>query len=34
MIDAVGVADECVGKPAEIDQAVPIGVVARQSRDL
>ena len=28
------VADECVGKSEEIDQAVPIGVVARQSRDL
>ncbi len=34
MIDAVGIADQCVGETAQIDEAVPVGVVARQTRDL
>jgi hypothetical protein len=31
MIDAIGIADERVGETAEIEQAVPIGVVAREA---
>jgi hypothetical protein len=31
MIDAVGIADERVGETAEIKQAVPIGIVAREA---
>jgi hypothetical protein len=31
MIDAVGIADEGVGKTAEIEQAIPIGVVAGEA---
>jgi hypothetical protein len=27
-LDAVGIADERVGETAEVDQAVPIGIVA------
>lgn len=34
MIDAVGIADQRVGEPAQIDEAMPVGVVARQTRDL
>ena len=34
MIDAVGIADQRVGQAAEIEQAVPIGVVAGQAGDL
>src|SRR5208283_1758837 len=34
MIDAVGVADQRIGEAAELDEAMPIGVVARQARDL
>ena len=33
MIDPVGIADERVGGPAQIEQAVPVGVVAGQARD-
>ena len=33
MIDAVGIADQGVGEAAEIEQAIPIGVVAREARD-
>ncbi len=31
MIDAVGIADERVGETAQIEQAVPIGIVAREA---
>jgi hypothetical protein len=34
MIDAVGVADERIGHAAEIEQAIPVRVVARQARYL
>src|SRR5262249_33145899 len=34
MVDAVGIADECVGRAAQIEQTIPIGVVARQARNL
>ena len=34
MIDAVGVADQRIGEAAELDEPMPIGVVARQARDL
>jgi hypothetical protein len=34
MIDAICIADQRVGEAAEVDEAVPIGVVARQARDL
>ena len=34
MIDAVGVADQGIGEAAQLDEAMPIGVVARQARDL
>ena len=34
MIDAVGVADQRVGKAGEIDQAVPVGIVAGKARHL
>src|SRR5215468_2604188 len=34
MIDAVGVADERVGEAAQIEQAIPVGVVAGETRDL
>jgi hypothetical protein len=34
MIDTVGVADQRVGEAAQLDEAMPIGVVARQARDL
>lgn len=34
MIDAVGVADQRIGEAAQLDEAMPIGVVARQARDL
>src|SRR5258707_9458984 len=34
MIDAICLADQRVGEAAEVDEAVPIGVVARQARDL
>jgi hypothetical protein len=33
MIDAVGVADERVGDPAQLQQAIPIGIVPGQARD-
>jgi hypothetical protein len=31
MIDAVGIADERIGESAQLDEAMPIGVVARQA---
>src|ERR1700745_985138 len=31
MIDAVSVPDQCVGQPGEIDEAVPVGVVASEA---
>ena len=34
MINAVGVADQRVGHRAEVQQAIPIGVIACQARDL
>ncbi len=34
MIDAVGITDEGIGCTAEVEQPVPIGVIARQPRDL
>ncbi|GGI27796.1 hypothetical protein GCM10010987_46190 [Bradyrhizobium guangdongense] len=33
MIDAVGIADQRVGKSGQINQAVPFGVIAREPRD-
>ncbi len=30
MIDAVGIADQRVGEPAEVDEAVPVGIVASE----
>ena len=33
MIDAVGIADERVGEAAEVDQAVPVGIVAGEAGD-
>ncbi|HKY39828.1 MAG TPA: reverse transcriptase domain-containing protein [Polyangiaceae bacterium] len=33
MIDTVGVADERVGYAAQIEQSIPVGVVAREPRD-
>lgn len=32
MIDAVGVANQRVGEAAEVDEAVPVGIVACQAR--
>ena len=34
MIDAVSISDQCVGQPGEIDEAVPVGVVASEARHL
>ena len=34
MIDAVAVADQRVRDAAEIEQAVPVGIIARQTGDL
>jgi len=34
MIDAVSIADEGVAKPGEVDQAMPVGVVAGETRYL
>src|SRR6516165_4587652 len=34
VINAIGIADERVGEAAEIEQAIPIGVVAGEARDL
>jgi hypothetical protein len=34
MVDAVGVGDERVGGTAQIEQAIPVGVVACEARDL
>jgi hypothetical protein len=31
MIDAIGIANERVGETAEIEQAIPIGVVASKA---
>src|SRR5271169_1100143 len=33
MIDSVGIADESVGEAAEIEQAIPVGVVAGEAGD-
>src|ERR1700730_5234190 len=33
MIDAIGIADEGVGDSAEIQEAIPVGIVAREPRD-
>ena len=30
MIDAVGIADQRVGEPGEVDEAVPVGIVASE----
>jgi hypothetical protein len=32
VIDAVGIADQRVGEAAQLDEAMPIGVVVRRSR--
>jgi hypothetical protein len=34
VVDPIGVADQSVSQAAEIEQAVPVGVVAGQTRDL
>ena len=34
MIDAIGVADQGVGHAAEVEQAIPVAVVAGEARDL
>ena len=34
MIDAVGISDQRIGEAGKIDEAMPIGVVARQARNL
>ena len=34
MIDAVGVSDQCVGQPGEIDKPVPVRIVASEARHL
>src|SRR5262245_40743130 len=34
MIDAIGIANERIGKTGEIDETVPIGVIAGEPRDL
>src|SRR5262245_65322700 len=34
MIDAVGIPDQRVGEASEVDEAVPIGIVARKARQL
>jgi hypothetical protein len=34
VVDAIIVADQCVGDAAEFQQAIPVGVVAGQARDL
>jgi hypothetical protein len=34
VVDPIGVADQGVGQAAEIEQAIPVGVVAGQARDL
>ena len=34
VVDPIGVADQSVGQAAQIEQAVPIGVIAGQTRDL
>lgn len=31
MIDAVGIPDQRVGEASEVDEAVPIGIVARKA---
>jgi hypothetical protein len=33
MIDAVSIADQSIGGAAEIEQPIPVGVIARQPRD-
>jgi hypothetical protein len=33
MIDAVAITDEGIGKAAEIEQAIPVGIVAGQAGD-
>ena len=33
MIDPVAVADQRIGNAAQIEQAIPVGIVARQARD-
>ena len=33
MIDAVGIADERIGEAAEIEQAIPVGVVTGEAGD-
>ena len=33
MIDAVAIADQRVGHAAEIEQAIPVGIIARQAGD-
>ena len=34
VINPVGVADQRIGQTAQMDESVPVGIVARQSRDL
>ena len=34
VVDAVGIADQGVGHTAQIEEAIPVGVVAREARDL
>ena len=33
VIEAIGIADQRVGEPGKVDQAIPFGIVARQTRD-
>ena len=33
MIDAIGVADQGIGHAAEVEQAIPVAVVAGEARD-
>jgi hypothetical protein len=33
VIEAIGIADQRVGEPGEVDQAIPFGIVARQARN-
>ena len=34
MVESVGIADQRIGRPAQVQQSIPIGIVARQARDL
>ena len=34
IVDAIGIADQGVGEAAELQEAMPVGIVAREPRDL